>query len=82
MPSLISDNAALVYGLLRALFLFATVYGVKISQAQQDAALGLLAAAIPLISLGFTLFTVKATVPKTPSATATPASIQTPQPPA
>jgi len=50
--------------------------GVSISQPQQDAALLLLAALLPVISLIVSGFTVKTTVPKTPTADAPDASIQ------
>jgi hypothetical protein len=80
LPSLITDNPPLVTGLVRALLIFAVTLGVSISQAQQDAALLLLAAVLPILSLSVTAATVMATVPKAPSADATPASIQVPQP--
>ncbi len=57
-------NPALLSGLLRALLIFAVTMGVKLSQAQQDAALGILAAALPIISLIFTGVTVATTKPK------------------
>ncbi len=60
----ILKNPALITGLLRALLIFLTVMGVKLSQAQQDAALGLLAVALPIIALIFTGVTVANTQPK------------------
>jgi len=80
MPSSLANNPALVTGLVRALLIFLVTVGVSISQAQQDAALLLLAALLPIISLIVTGFTVKTTVPKAPTVDAPPASIQ--QPPA
>lgn len=57
-------NPAMLSGLARALLIFATVMGVKISQAQQDAALNLLLVALPIIALIFTGVTVASTQPK------------------
>jgi len=76
MPSSIANNPALVTGLVRALLIFLVTMGVSISQPQQDAALLLLAALLPVISLIVSGFTVKATVPKAPTADAPDASIQ------
>lgn len=76
MPNLVTDNAALFIGLLRALLIFLTVWGVKITQAQEDATLGLLAAVLPVVALAFTVWTVKTTVPRTPSADAPSSAIQ------
>lgn len=80
MPNVITDNAAMFIGFLRALLIFLTVWGVHISQAQQDASIALLAAVLPLMSLAFTWWTVKTTVPKTPSVDAPSTAIQHPVP--
>lgn len=80
MPNVITDNAALFIGLLRAVFIFAVAWGVNVSQAQQDASVALLAALLPVVSIAFTFWTVHTTVPKTPSADATAKSIQQPPP--
>lgn len=78
MPNAITDNAPAFIGLVRALLIFLTVWGVKITQAQQDATLNLLMAALPIMSLVFTAWTVAVSVPKTPSTAAAP--LQTPPP--
>lgn len=78
MPNVITDNAALFIGLLRALLIFLTVWGIAISQQQQDATVGLLSAILPVVSLVLTFFTVKTTVPKTPSTDAPSSAIQRP----
>ena len=80
IPNVITDNAALVIGLARALFIFLVAWGVHVTQAQQDATIGLLAALLPVVSLAFTVLTVSATVPRTPSADAAASKLQTPQP--
>lgn len=82
MPNFITDNAALFIGLVRALLIFLVAWGFHISQAQQDATIALLAAVLPVVSLVFTFWTVKVTVPKTPSADAPSTAIQKPAPPA
>ena len=76
MRNLITDNPALVVGLIRSLLIVvAAFYPNLFNATQQEAIL-----AIAVASLAFTAATVKSTVPKTPSVDATAASIQQPQP--
>lgn len=76
MPNFITDNPALVIGLIRsALILVAAFWPNAFSAQQQDAILAIAAA-----SLALTAATVKTTVPKTPSVDAKSASIQEAQP--
>lgn len=81
MPNVLNDNAALFIGLLRALLIFLVAEGVNITQAQQDSAIALLAAVLPVVSLFFTALTIKTTVPKKPSADAPSTAIQQPPTP-
>jgi hypothetical protein len=76
MPNFITDNPALVTGLVSALLTLAVALGLPLSQDQKDAILTLAAAIVALAVVAH-----KTTVPKTPSAEATSASIQTVQPP-
>jgi len=75
LPNLISDNPALVTGLVSAALTLAVAFGLPLSQDQKDAILTLAAAVVALAVVAH-----KTTVPKTPSAEAAPASIQAPQP--
>lgn len=72
----LKDNPALVTGLVRALLGVALAFFPGLfNPGQQEAILLLVAAGLALSAV-----THKTTVPKTPSAEATPASIQDPQP--
>jgi hypothetical protein len=78
MRNFIGDNPAAVTAFCRAaLGLAVAFYPNLFTPTQQEVILVFVAAA-----LGLSVVTIKTTVPKAPSATATPASIQTPQPPA
>lgn len=76
MPNTVTDNPALVVGFVRAfLLLVAAFWPGLFSSAQQEAII-----AVVVASLMLTAITVKNTVPKTPSADASAASIQVPPP--
>lgn len=77
MPSFIRDNPAATTALIRAgLGLVVAFYPGLFTPAQTEVILVFVTAALAL-----SVVTVKTTVPKTPSADATSASIQEPQPP-
>lgn len=69
MPAFITDNPALVTGLIRAVIALAVTFGLRLTAEQT----GLI---ITIVGLLLSVITVKTTVPKTPSADAAPASIQ------
>jgi hypothetical protein len=74
LPNVITDNPALIIGLIRsALLVVAAFLPNLFTPAQQEAII-----ALAVASLALTGLTVKTTVPKTPSADASPASIQAP----
>ena len=77
MPSFITDNLAAAVGVLRAALILVAAFWPNAFSPQQSAAIIGLAVA----SMALSGVTVKGTVPKTPSAAATSASIQEPQPP-
>jgi hypothetical protein len=84
LPNFVTDNPAAFIAALRATTLavltLLAAFGFPVTAAQQTAILDL-GAALTAVSLLFSVGTVKATVPKTPSPDATSASIQAPQPP-
>ncbi len=73
------DRPAAIVGLFRALFLFLVAVGVTITVPQQETALVLIAALIPIISLAFTKITTMLTVTKNPT-TMNPDLLQVPPP--
>lgn len=76
IPDQITDNPTIWIALLGAVITVAASFGLQITQDQVHA-LGLFFAALWAV---FGLWSHKTTVPKTPSAEASPASIQRPQP--
>lgn len=78
IPDQITDNPAAWIAVLGAAITVAVSFGLQIT-ADQVHALGVFFVALWAI---FGLWSHKTTVPKTPSAEASPAAIQAPQPPA
>jgi hypothetical protein len=76
VPSVITDNPALVVGLVRSLLILVAAFWPNLFSATQQEAIIALAVA----SIALTAVSHKTTVPKTPSPEATSASIQVPQP--
>lgn len=70
---LIKNNPAIATGIARALVTLLVMLGLSLS-AEQEAAI------VVVVQLVFSFVTSKLTVPKTPTADAAPASIQTPKP--
>jgi len=74
IPDAITDNPAIWTGLVGAVIVLLTAFGINVTPDQEKAILGFVAAVLA----GLALLTHKVTVPKSPSTEATTKSLQLP----